>query len=179
MPQPRKSLEDHKLQNTKPQYVEPTSDVPAGRPKYPSGISPAAKSTFKRLVRLLESRRTCTAGDAEILRLYAIAFSRHVRALEHLEAEGEICAYTRLDSNGQPHQQFKENLWLKTATDAEKFMRACLADLGLNPLQRSKVRAVEEKKPDSPTDDFPTREQHAAASDEINLDDFDENVVIN
>jgi P27 family predicted phage terminase small subunit len=171
MPTPRKSLSDHALQNTKAQYVQPDSDVAPGRPKYPRSISGEAKAAFKRLVRLLESRRTCTAGDSEILRLYAVTFDRHSRALEHLAAEGEIAPYTRLDSNGQPHQVWKENLWLKVATDAEKFMRGCLADLGLNPLQRSKVKTTRaESKPEE--NEFPSRDEVAPFSygPDIDLD---------
>jgi P27 family predicted phage terminase small subunit len=171
MPTPRKSLDQHKLQSTRPQYVQPDADVAVGRPKYPKNISAEAKAAFKRIMRLLESRRTCTAGDCEILRLYAVTFDRHTRALKHLAAEGEICAYTRLGSNGQPHEQFKPNLWLDVATNAEKFMRGCLSDLGLNPLQRSKVKAAKETKPEE--QDFPTRQQFAASAEEIDLDSID------
>lgn len=175
MARERKSIKQHKLEGTKPAYVLFDSDVAPGRPKYPMNISGEAKAAFKRLVRLLESRRTCTAGDAEILRLYAVTFDRHVRALKHLALEGEICAYTRLDSNGKPHEVVKENLWLKVATDAEKFMRACLADLGLNPLQRAKVKTT--KEPPKPEEqDFPTREQYAADAQEIDLTKIDTEV---
>jgi len=148
VPRPRKDLETHSLHGTRPAYSEPASDVRAGRPKYPKNLSLDAKATFKRLVKLLETRRTCTQGDAEILRLYCVAFDRHTRALEHLAAEGEICVYVRLDSNGQPHDQEKPNLWLAVAENCEKYMRACLSDLGLNPINRAKVKPAEEKKPE-------------------------------
>jgi P27 family predicted phage terminase small subunit len=172
MPQPRKSLEHHKFHNTKPQYVEPQSDVAAGRPKYPSNISAAAKATFKRLVRLLEHRRVCTAGDAEILRLYAVTFDRHTRALEHLASEGEIVTYLRLNNHGEQVPSVKPNLWLDVATNAEKFMRACLADLGLNPLQRSKVAPT--KAEPKPEEEIATREETTLPEDDdIDLDSID------
>jgi P27 family predicted phage terminase small subunit len=150
MPQPRKSLDEHKLQNTKARYVEPASDVPAGRPKFPKDITSEEKPFFKQIVKLLSNSRTCTAGDAELIRLLTIARTRHARALEHIRAEGEICAYTRLDSNGQPHEVWKENLWLKVATDAEKLQMSALDRLGLTPLNRGKIKPTkEEPKPDA------------------------------
>lgn len=175
MPQPRKSLEQHDLQNTRPQYVELSSDVAASRPKYPRNISGESKAAFKRLVRLLENRRVCTAGDAEILRLYAIAFDRHVRALDHLAAEGEIAPYTRLDSNGTAHTFYKTNEWLKVATDCEKFMRSCLSDLGLNPLNRAKVAKVKEDAPKT-EEEIPTRESTTLPEDFIDITDIDTTV---
>jgi P27 family predicted phage terminase small subunit len=178
VPTPRKALDVHKLQGTKPQYVEPTSQVPPGRPKFPAGISPAAKRTFKRIVRLLETRRTCTEGDVEIIRLFCVALDRHARALDHILVEGEICEYTRLDSNGQPHQVWKENLWLKVATDAEKLQLAALDRLGLTPLNRGKVKPTElPTKAPAPDETFPTREEVTLPGDEIDLNLIDETVV--
>src|ERR1039458_2552059 len=103
MPRQRKDFAIHKLQNP-PCVAAVESDFQVGRPKYPKNISAEAKATFKRLVKLLENRRACTAGDSEILRLYAVAFDRHSRALAHLPDEGEIIIATRCDNNGKPHE---------------------------------------------------------------------------
>jgi P27 family predicted phage terminase small subunit len=179
MPTPRKSLEDHKLTGTKAAYVEPASDVPAGRPKFPPNFTSAMKSTFKRIVRLLETRRTCTQGDAEIIRLFCVALDRHTRALEHITAEGEITQYTRLDSNGQPHLVWKESLWLKVCTDAEKLQLAALDRLGLTPLNRGKIKPTkEEPKPDAAADALLSRDaQQPPVEDEIDLSTIDETLV--
>jgi phage terminase small subunit len=107
MPTPRKPLSEHALQNTRPQYVEPSSDVLPGRPKFPKNFTPEQKQTFKRICKLLASRRTCTAGDVEIIRLLCIAIDRQNRALVHIAEEGEIAPYTRLDSNGAAHTFYK------------------------------------------------------------------------
>jgi P27 family predicted phage terminase small subunit len=159
MPAARKDLDTHRLHNTKPQYVAPESDVEVGRPKYPRGISGEAKAAFKRLVRLLEQRGVCTSGDVEIIRLYAHAYDRHSRALEHLATEGEIITVIRTDNNGTGHEVKKANGWLEVLTTAEKFMRGCLADLGLNPLQRAKVSKPKAEPPKE--EQLPTREETA------------------
>lgn len=151
MPTPRKDLSTHLLNGTTPKYVEPDSDVAPGRPSYPKNISTDAKRVYKRLCRLLERRKTLTEGDAELLRLYAILFDRHARAVSHVEVEGEVCAYVRLDSNSAAHDIFKENLWLKTAKDCERQMVAILDRCGLTPAARGKVKkAVDPKPPQLP-----------------------------
>jgi P27 family predicted phage terminase small subunit len=180
MPAQRKDLETHKIQGTKARYSEPASDVSAGRPKFPPNFTSAMKSTFKRIVKLLETRRTCTQGDAEIIRLFCVALDRHTRALEHLTAESEICAYTRLDSNGQPHEVWKENLWLKVATDAEKLQLASLDRLGLTPLNRGKIKPTkDEPKPDADAAALFSRDaQQPPVEDEIDLNSIDETKVM-
>lgn len=148
MPTPKKPEYLHKLEGTKSQAEVPPSKEPqfeAGRPKYPKGISGDAKAAFKRLVRLLESRRTLTEGDAELLRLYAITYDRHVRAVAKLETEGEVRIYTRLNNHGEEVQSESKNLWLPIAEAAEKTMIACLDRLGLTPLNRGKIRPTAQK----------------------------------
>jgi phage terminase small subunit len=61
------------------------------------------RSMFKQMCELLSERRALSRGDKDLIRLYCVCFDRHRRNLELLKAEGEIVTYTRLDSNGQPH----------------------------------------------------------------------------
>src|SRR5580692_3680433 len=126
MPQPRKPLAVHKLQNTKPEYVEVDCVIEAGRPKNPKGLSPDALKAFKKLRRVLEQRRSLTAGDGELLRIWAIAFVRHEKAIAKLAEEGEIKVYWRLDNHGERCPSERPNLWLKVAQDAEKLMLSTL-----------------------------------------------------
>jgi len=159
MSMPRKSDELHLLQGTKSQAkMETENTIPPGRPKYPKNISPESKAVFKRLCSLLEKRRALTEGDGELLRIYAILFDRHSRALAKIAEQGEICVYVRLDSNGQPHDVEKENLWLSVATNSEKNMIAILDRLGLTPHNRTKVKptaaAKITEKPEDPVEAF-------------------------
>lgn len=137
----KKSDDLHWLQGTKPSGAKVEgAPVAPGRPAYPKGISQAAKRVFKRLCGLLEERRHLSEGDGELLRIYALLYTRHEKALAKLEAEGEIRVYVRLDSNGQPHDQEKPNLWLKVAETCERNMTACLDRLGLTLVARAKVK---------------------------------------
>ena len=153
MPTPKKSLELHTLAGTKSQVkmLEPDA-LPPGRPKFPSNISKEAKAVFKRLCALLESRRSLTEGDGELLRLYAVIFDRHSRALAKVAEQGEIRTYTRLDSNGQPHEFEKQNLWLKICETSEKNLVAILDRLGLTPHNRAKIKPTAQPQPDKPRD---------------------------
>lgn len=150
MPTPKKTAPEHWLSGTKSQAEVPPNEelaFAAGRPKYPRGISGEARAAFKRLVRLLESRRVLTEADGELLRLYAITFDRHSRALEKLAEEGEVRIYTRLNNHGEEVEAEKPNLWLRVAETAEKNMVAILDRLGLTPLNRSKVKPTRDKAP--------------------------------
>lgn len=139
MPRPRKSLDEHKLASTQPKYAEEPALV-AGRPKFPKNISGEARKKFKALCAMLQERRHLTNADGELLALYCHAYDRNQKALTKLAEEGEVRVYVRLDSNGQPHDQEKKNLWLDVAQNAEKTMLACLDRLGLTPLNRAKVK---------------------------------------
>jgi hypothetical protein len=68
-------------------------------------------------------------------------WDRRERAQANLLAQGEICAYTRLDPNGVAHKIEKANLNLKVAEVAEKTLVAILDRLGLTPMNAAKVRA--------------------------------------
>jgi len=179
MPRERRSIADHALTGTKPQYTSPSAEIPAGRPKYPKGISGEAKSAFKRLVRLLEERPTrATSGDAEICRLYAFLYDRHQRALAKLAIEGEVIMVTRFNKNGDECQTQKPNDWLKIAETCEAKMLACLTALGLTPLARGKVQPATTKPAADPNDAaLFSREVTQPMEAEINLDDIDETKV--
>lgn len=141
MPAPRKSEQHHWLSSTKPhdRAITPPGLV-AGRPKCPKSLTPEARRIFKLLCKQLEERRALTAGDGHLLALYAELFDRRQRAHAKLLVEGEICSYTRLDSNGRAHQVEKQNLNLKVAQDTEKQMVAILDRMGLSPLAGTKVK---------------------------------------
>lgn len=179
------SPEEHKLKGTRPtRAADHGQDIPAGRPAYPKGISPEAKRVFKRLCNLLEKRRALTHGDGELLRMYSLLYTRHERALAKLEAEGEICTYTRLDSNGTAREMEKPNLWLKVAETCERNMVACLDRMGLTPNARAKVKQVGDKPKPAATPEeayFSGIGQPAAAPGSASLlledlDDFDTDV---
>lgn len=151
MPTPRKSLDLHALSGTKPHdRSADQSHVPPGRPKFPKDLPPASKKVFKRLCATLAERRSLTAGDMDLIRLYCIIYDRHVTESTLLREEGCIVAYTRLDSNGQPHEQFKENLRVKIVQISERQLADLLTRLGLTPTakDRSKPTGPMAAKPD-------------------------------
>ena len=148
MPRERIDLEQHKLQGTKPSYTEPESLVVASRPKIPNEFPKGTvlRKWFKQYCQDLEKRRTLTSGDAELLRIAVICRDRHARAFAHVQTEGEIVTYQRLDADGHSVDVVKPNLWLKVAQDAEKQLVAILDRLGLTPANRNKIRPTEKPK---------------------------------
>src|SRR5689334_13029679 len=140
MPTPKKTDFEHFLSGTKSQAKPDAEALPPGRPRFPKDLSKDARPVFKNLVRLLEERRHCTSGDMYLCELFAELYCRRRRALVKIAEQGEICTYTRLDSNGNAHEVEKPNLWLKVAETSEKNMVACLDRLGLTPMNRSKLK---------------------------------------
>ena len=182
MPRERRPLIEHQTTGTKPAYIE-AEPLAAGRPRFPKNISTDCKRVFKRLVSLLESRKVLTEGDCELLRLYALNYERHEKALAKLDEQGMVCLYERLDKHGAAHQFEKRNEHLKIAEDCERFMRQCLADLGLSPASRSKIRpAIDPKAPKPLTPEeqaLMSREaQQPTLDDEIDLNLIDETKVM-
>jgi hypothetical protein len=84
------------------------ADIPAGRPKFPRTLTPEAKAVFKLLVRQLEARRACTAGDMQILHVFAEVHVRWVNARSKIAELGEVVVDTRLDGNGGAHEVLAE-----------------------------------------------------------------------
>lgn len=144
----------HKLHGTKSQATEPAFQVPASRPRMPKDLPENAAEVFKRLCSVLRKRRALTSGDAEMLRLYALLYVRHAKALAKLEVEGEIAVYTRMDASGTAHEIEKPNLWLKVAETAERNMVAILDRLGLTPNARTRVKPTPATKPTATVDPF-------------------------
>lgn len=173
---------EHKLKGTRPtRAADNGQDIPAGRPKFPKGISSDAKRVFKRLCNLLENRRALTHGDGELLRMYSLLYTRHEKALAKLDEEGEIKIYFRLNNNGESVPAEKPNLWLKVAETCERNMVACLDRMGLTPNARAKVKQVGDKpKPEAtPEEEFfgnIGKPAQGSASLLADLDDFDTDV---
>jgi P27 family predicted phage terminase small subunit len=160
MAMPAKPAELHKLHGTKAETKSVQSSIPASRPKYARNLPENLRGLFREICKQLQERRAVTKADAHLISLYCICWDRHQRATKKLLEEGEICVYTRLDSNGKAVQQEKPNLWLKVAETSEKQMVACLDRLGLSPMNRDKVRPTassQEEIAQDPMDAFMNR----------------------
>ena len=140
------SPEEHKLKGTRPtRAADHGTDIPAGRPKFPKGLTPEAKGIFKLLCKQLAERRALTAGDMQILHLYAEQWLRWANARAKVVELGEVVTDTRLDSNGTAHEVLRKNPWLTVVETCETKMHAILRDLGLTPNARAKVKQVGDK----------------------------------
>jgi len=116
------------------------SAVGAGRPKYPAGLTPAARRVFKELCAMLEERRALTRADGELLSLYASLSDRRTRELALAEAEGLIVKEQRFGHNGEVSERRLKNPHLTVAQESEKTMIVILDRLGFSPTGKDKVR---------------------------------------
>jgi P27 family predicted phage terminase small subunit len=178
MPRARKSLDDHKLTGTKPEWTSPDVVIGPSRPRFPKGLTPEARRVFKAISQLLERRRSLTEADGELIRILALTHVRHSKAIEKLAEEGEIKIYYRLDKFGEQVPSERPNLWLDVAQACEKQMISIYDRLGCTPLSRGKVKQVDapKVKPSDAADDA-LLSREAPAPDEIRLEDIREDLI--
>ncbi|OLC29925.1 MAG: hypothetical protein AUH28_16340 [Acidobacteria bacterium 13_1_40CM_56_16] len=123
------------------------STVRAGRPRYPAGLTAAARRVFKELCAMLEERRALTRADGELLSLYASLSDRRARELALAESEGLIVSEVRYGHNGEATTRRLKNPHLTVAQESEKTMLAILDRLGLTPTGRDKVKPTAKAAP--------------------------------
>jgi P27 family predicted phage terminase small subunit len=142
VPTPRKSLAEHALQGTKPNYASKVleSHIVGGRPKCPRFLAPVAKKKFRSLMRELEARRVLSPGDGSLLTLAATLWGRWLTAQQHVDEEGAVVSVTRFTKTGTEYQQDTKNKWLEIAQATEKQLAAILVSLGLSVNHRDKAK---------------------------------------
>jgi P27 family predicted phage terminase small subunit len=161
MPQRAKTTLEHYLQDTKPQGKPAAPSVfIGGRPKCPKHLSPIARAQFRRCVKLLETRRTITPGDADTLAVYSELLARWIVAKGEV-GDKLIVTKTVLDSHGEAHEVERLNPLLKIVEKCESQLVRLEASLGLTPTDRDRAKqtkvsdAGEQVIPGSCADQFP------------------------
>jgi P27 family predicted phage terminase small subunit len=140
MGRPAKSNELHRLHGTKPQSRAATESVfVGGRPKFPGHLSKVARAEAKRVVKLLEDRRTVTPGDIALISLYAEVYSRWVATKAAIGDELMVEIKIK-DSNGAIHSTQRLNPLLKVAQADEAKLIQLTTQMGLTPAARDRVR---------------------------------------
>jgi P27 family predicted phage terminase small subunit len=140
MPMPRKSLSEHALTGTKPQWV--TGDEPdfvGGRPKMPKDLTPEAQEEWKRIVNGLSKRRTVTRVDSSMLELYVRMWARYKKVAALAEAN-PCTEVSWVDKNGDEHFKTVEHPASKMATQLENSLRNMLKELSATPASRSRTK---------------------------------------
>ena len=124
------------------------SKLSADVPRMPSYLSPDARKEWRRLLPLLMSRGSLTAGDSQGLSLHCETFARWVKCQKQINEEGLMQTVSVLDKHGEKVTRTKPHPCLKIAQDCERALRVSLASMGLTPQSREKIipaKPVEEK----------------------------------
>jgi P27 family predicted phage terminase small subunit len=141
MSRPKKSLEQHWLEGSAPQWSAPDAQAfPAGRPKMPRDLSPVAQAEWKRLVRELQRRGTLTRVDSSALEIYVTTFARWKQAVAEVEKRGPVIESTWTDQHGNEHSKLVENPASKIAARLETSLRLALKEFSATPASRDKAK---------------------------------------
>jgi P27 family predicted phage terminase small subunit len=105
----------------------------------PKDLTPDAAAEWKRLVKGLSKRRTCTALDSSCLELHVRMWSRwkKVAALAEVNPTTEV---TWTDKNGEPHTKIVEHPASAMATKLENSLRNSLKELSATPASRERAK---------------------------------------
>jgi len=143
----RKSLQDHDLSGTEPQYV--VADAPpfrGGKPKMPADLSPEAVTEWKRLVKELSKRGTLTRVDSSMLELYVRMWSRWKKVAALAEAN-PVDDVSWVDKNGTEHFKTIEHPASAMASRLENSLRNMLKELSATPASRERTRPLQQAPP--------------------------------
>jgi len=140
MPTPRKSLADHKLAHTKPEWSDP-DPFQSGKPKMPADLPPLAEGEWKRLVPQLGKRKTLTKADASAFEIYVRAYSRW-RKVADLAELNPIELVTWVGSDGIEHSKTVESPASKMAARLEGQLARYLKEFSATPASRDRTKAA-------------------------------------
>ena len=101
-----------------------------------------AAEAWARIVGQLEQLGTASEADAMTIELYCITYSRFRKALEELNRDGSL---TIMTDGGNT----KANPVATIASQASTQLQSLLAELGLTPSSRSRVRTTAEQPRDA------------------------------
>lgn len=146
MPTPRKTLEEHTLAATKPEWSDEPSFA-SGRPKMPKDLCPVAEAEWKRLVPKLCRRKQLTKADASALEIYCRVYARW-RKVEAMAAANPLSETSWLDKNGNEHIKVEESAASRIAARLESQMRAYLTQFSATPVSRKLTQPPKNEKPD-------------------------------
>src|SRR5262249_33949181 len=146
MARSRKSLEEHWLKGSVPQYPPHTDSagvpvqIVAARPKMPKDLPAVAQAEWKRLVKELYRRGVLTRVESSALEIYCRMFARWKAASEEVEKRGVLIETTWTDSEGTEHSKLIENPASKVAARLESNLRQMLQQFSATPASREKVK---------------------------------------
>jgi len=137
---PRKSLEQHALTGTTPEWTAGQGIAyRAGRPRMPKDYSPEEKTKWLELVRLLSKRGTITPGDGPALELYVAQWSRWRALLKHIKDHGAMFTQTFVTKNGETYEREVANPALKLAAQLETGLRLLMKEFSTTPASRQRT----------------------------------------
>lgn len=122
------------------------SKIPVGEPELPAGagappafLDAAAKKEWQRVAPVLTAAGVLTEGDRAALAVYCLNWSRWVKAEAMVTKSAEVLK----SEHGALHQ----NPYLIVSRQAQDAMMKAAAVLGLDPANRSRVKATEITRP--------------------------------
>lgn len=144
----RKSLQEHFVQGTKPEYAaDKPSAFRAGRPKMPADLPGAAQAEWKKMVKQLSKRGTLTTSDASALEVYVRMFAQWLGYCAHVEEHGPMIPEPVKDKNGDVHIRHVQNPAAKLALQLGNALRQYQKEFSATPASRERAKPAQAPPP--------------------------------
>ena len=122
-------------------------DIPPGVPDRPAFLDDLARQEWDRTAPVLEAARLLTDVDRAALAAYCESWSMYVRATERVQESGEVMV--------SPKGYLYPSPWVGIANTAKKQMLAFLAEFGMTPSARTRVKPAKAAGPTNPFSALP------------------------
>jgi P27 family predicted phage terminase small subunit len=127
---------------------------PPGRPEIPDHLDSLARGEWERIVTILDHMGLCSKAEAPVLSLYCEVYSKWLRARGEIVKRGMVIERDIINSKGV---KSGSRLFGNPAVGVElaciKLMKDLLAEMGLTPSARSRLRCDKNEAAD-PFEDF-------------------------
>lgn len=117
----------------KPDEPKPNIQIPS----CPPGLSPGAKTEWRRIAPILEDQGLLSNMDRACLAAYCETYARWIKSLREIQKGGEVIK--------TPNGSLQISPWVSIARNAEKEIRQFSSEFGMTPASRSKVSATDPK----------------------------------
>lgn len=140
---PRKSLEEHKLTGTRPQWVLPDNPhaggITSGRLKMPKTLSEHEQGIWKQIFGPLHRRGTMTRADSPAAIVLVKMWCRW-ETVSALALANPCAEVSWLDKSGETHVKTVEHPASKMSTALEGRILRALAEFSATPASRDKTK---------------------------------------
>ncbi len=125
--------------------------------KCPAWVKGRARTFWRRHQPMLTAMRVLTTADVDAMASLCETEAEFWDAREDVHKRGIEIGHTRYTKDGHSYEEYEPNPSVKIASDAMKRMKAMMAEFGMTPSSRTRVKTAEKPKEADPLEELMKR----------------------